>query len=113
MFGIWKTYRDVKKGVADPAMLGQELALDVIKGPLVLFTFLSGIFFAALFILAFTQLFGGPYVGFKIVFWLLFLPALFIGATIWMFFGKLRRMLDAAREKLKKDKTIIDAEVLK
>lgn len=111
MFGIIKTYSDVKKGIKDPTALGQDLALDVIKAPLILFTVLSILFFAALFILAFTGVLSGPYFGFKIVFWILFLPTLFIGATLWMLLGKISRMMDAARKKMNQKEKIIDAEV--
>ena len=44
MFGIFKTIMDVKKGVRDPGGLGKELALDIIKVPLLLFTILGGLF---------------------------------------------------------------------
>lgn len=111
MFGIWKTYRDVKKGVADPAALGQELAIDVIKAPLVLFTFIAAVFFGALGTAAWGGLVGGPYLGLKIIFWLMFVPTLSVGAMLWMFVGKLERMMDRARAKLKKDTNIIDAEI--
>ena len=53
MFGIFKTIMDVKKGVRDPGGLGKELALDIIKVPLLLFTILGGLFLVFMFILAF------------------------------------------------------------
>lgn len=112
MFGIYKTYRNVKKGIKDPALLGQDLALDIVKDPLLIFTIIGIIFFAGLFILAFTGLLGGPFLGFKILFWVLFLPALLAFSVAWMFLGKITKMLDKAREDLKKP-NIMDAEIIK
>ncbi len=113
MFGIWKTYRDVQKGIANPSALGQEFAIDVIKAPLTLLTFLAAVFFGALGTVAWSGLIGGPYLGLKIVFWLMFLPTLSVGAVAWMFIGKIERMMDRARQKLARPPDIIPAEVIK
>ncbi len=112
ILGIFKTYKDIKRGIKDPAALGQDMALDIIKGPLILFTIASVIFFAALFVLAYTGALGGPYLGFKIVFWLLFLPALFVEAIAWMLISNISKMMDRAREKMNKT-DIMEAEVVK
>ncbi len=111
MFGIFKTYSDVKKGIKDPTALGADLALDAIKGPMVIFTILAVLFFAALILVAYTGLLGGPYLFFKIVFWILFLPAFFISAVVWMFIGNVKKMMEKAREEMKKDSNVIDVEV--
>jgi len=113
MFGIWKTYKDAKKGVADPAALGQELAIDVIKAPLVLFSFIAAVFFGALGAAAWSGLVGGPYLGLKIIFWLMFVPTLSVGAMLWMLVGKLERMMDMARRKMVTKNKVVDAEVIK
>lgn len=111
MFGFFKTYKDIKKGINDPALLGQDLALDAIKAPIVLMTFFAVIFFGALFLLAFTHLLGGPFLFFKIVFWILIIPAIFVETVFWMFISRVKKMLDLARKNLKKKEGVIDAEV--
>lgn len=113
MFGIFKTYRDIKKGINDPKALGQELALDAIKTPVIISTIIAVIFFAALFILAFTGTFGGPFLFFKILFWVLFLPTLFIEAVLWMFIASIKHMMENARKKLDEKENVIEAEVTK
>ena len=112
MFGIFKTYRDVKKGVKDPGGLAQEMALDVVKGPLLVFTILASIFFIGLFIVSFTGLIGGP-LFLKIIFWILFLPTLLILSVAWMFLGKIKKTMDSARCKMGQNSDIITAEVVK
>ncbi len=113
MFGIFKTYSDVKKGIKNPAAFGQEMALDVLKGPLIIFTFLASVFFAAIFMVGFTGLLGGPYLFFKVVFWLLLIPAGIIGLAAWTMFGRIRRLFDSARKKMTQNGVIIPAEVVK
>lgn len=113
MFGVFKTYSDVKKGIKNPTAFGQDMALDVLKGPLVVFTFLTGVFFAALFIVGFTGLLGGPYVFFKVVFWLFLIPAGIIGLIVWTLFGRIKRALDIAGRKMTQKGDIITAEVVK
>lgn len=113
MFGIFKTYRDVKKGIKDPMLLGQDLALDVVKDPLLVFTIIGIIFFAGLFILAFTGLLGGPFLLFKILFWVMFVPAFLLVSIAWMVIGRISKALDRARAKMKDGSPIMDAEVVK
>lgn len=113
MFGIFKTYRDVKKGIKDPMLLGQDLALDVVKDPLLVFTIIGVIFFAGLFILAFTGLLGGPFLFFKILFWVLFVPALLLTSIVWIVIGRVSKALDRARAKMKEKSIITEAEVVK
>ncbi len=113
MFGIYKTYRNVKKGIKDPALLGQDLALDIVKDPLLIFTIIGIVFFAGLFILAFTGLLGGPFLGFKILFWVMFIPAFIMVSIAWMILGRISKVVDRARAKMKEGGKVIDAEVEK
>ncbi len=109
MFGILKTYKDMKKGVRDPGGLGKELALDIIKVPLLLFTILGGLFLVFMFILAFTSSLGGPYLFFKIVFILLTIPYILFQLIAWPIYRKLEGLAERAKSKI--NSKIIDGEV--
>lgn len=109
MFGILKTYKDMKKGVRDPGGLGKELALDIIKVPLLLFTILGGMFLVFMFILAFTASLGGPYLFFKIVFILLTIPYALFQLIAWPIYRKLERLAEGAKNKI--NEKIVDGEV--
>jgi hypothetical protein len=111
MFGVFKTYRDIKKGIKDPGALGQELALDAIKAPVIISTIIAVLFFAGLFILSFTELLGGSFLFFKIVFWILLVPTLIIEFVIWTVIGNLRRVIEKTRMSMKKE-GIMEAEVI-
>ena len=100
---------DVKKGVRDPGGLGKELALDIIKVPLLLFTILGGLFLVFMFILAFTVSLGGPYLFFKIVFILLTIPYVLFQLIAWPIYSKLEKLADRAKNKI--NEKIIDGEI--
>lgn len=100
MFGIFKIYNDTKKGVKDPAGLGKDLALDLIKGPLILFTFLGAGFLAMMFTVGFTGLLGGPYLFFKVVFWLLLIPFTIFELIGWSVYIKLERLTEKVKQKV-------------
>ena len=91
MFGIFKVYSDAKKGVRDPAGFGKELALDLIKAPLI------------------TALIGGPYLFFKIIFWLLLIPFGLFEIIGWSVYRKLEKLAERAKQKI--NEKIIDAEI--
>lgn len=99
MFGIFKIYRDVKKGIASPTGFGKELALDVIKGPLVLVTFLGGLVLALVFIAGFTGLFGGPYLVGRIFFFVGLVPFFLFELIAWTVYRKIERLLESARKR--------------
>lgn len=109
MFGIFKVYSDAKKGVKDPAGLGKELALDLIKGPLVLFTFLGAVFLAIMFTVGFTGLLGGPYIFFKVVFILLLIPFTIFELIGWSVYRKLERLAERAKQKV--NEKIVEGEI--
>ena len=100
MFGIFKIYTDAKRGVKDPAGLGKDLALDLIKGPLILFTFLGAVFLAMMFTVGFTGLLGGPYLFFKVVFWLLLIPFTIFELIGWSVYRKIERIAERAKERV-------------
>lgn len=100
MFGIFKVYSDAKKGVRDPAGLGKDLALDLVKGPLVLFTFLGGLFLAVMCIIGFTGLLGGPYLFFKVVFWLMTIPFIIFQLVGWTLYRKLEQLVEKTRQRV-------------
>lgn len=100
MFGIFKIYSDAKKGVKDPAGLGKELALDLIKGPLVIFTFFGAVFLTLMAVLGLTHIFGGPYLFFKVVFILLLIPFTIFELIGWTLYKKIERVVEKARQKV-------------
>lgn len=100
MFGIFKIYSDTKKGVKDPAGLGKELALDLIKGPLIIFTFFGAVFLTLMAVLGLTHIFGGPYVFFKVVFILLLIPFIIFELIGWSVYGKLERLAERAKQRV-------------
>lgn len=100
MFGIFKIYSDAKKGVKDPAGLGKELALDLIKGPLVIFTFFGAVFLTLMAVLGLTHIFGGPYLFFKAVFILLLIPFTIFELIGWTLYKKIERVVEKARQKV-------------
>lgn len=107
MFGIFKTISDVKKGIHDPAGLGQEMALDVVRAPLIIFTIIGILFLALMFVLGFTSVFGHPYGFFKVIFWVMGIGFVLIELILWSLFGVFKRMVQAAKKKVD-DSKIID-----
>jgi hypothetical protein len=107
MFGIFKTISDVRKGIHDPAGLGQELALDVVRAPIIIFTAIGILFLGLMFILGFTSVFNHPHVFFKVMFWILGIAFALIELVLWSLFGVFKRVVEAAKQKVK-DSKIID-----
>lgn len=109
MFGIFKTISDVKKGIHDPAGLGQEMALDVIRAPIIIFTIIGILFLALMFILGFTNVFGHPYLFFKVIFWVMGIAFALIELALWSLFGVFKRMVQSAKKGIS-NKNVISAE---
>lgn len=107
MFGIFKTISDVKKGIHDPAGLGQEMALDVVRAPIIIFTIIGILFLGLMFVLGFTSVFGHPYGFFKAVFWVMGVGFVLIELMLWSLFGVFKRMVQAAKKRVD-DSKIID-----
>lgn len=111
IFTIIKTYKDVKKGVNDPTGFGQDFALDVLKAPLILFTF-AGLFGLALFfILGWTELLSGPFGFFRFVFFLLLLPFTILEIVFWSLFNKLKKVIQKVKNRVDERMNTIDVEV--
>ena len=107
MFGIFKTILDVRKGVKDPTGLGEEMALDVFRAPILIFTIIGILFLGLMFLLGFTGLFGHPYGFFKVVFWILTIPFVIIDLTLWSIFRAYKNLVSRAKKKVD-DSKIID-----
>jgi O-antigen/teichoic acid export membrane protein len=107
MFGIFKTISDVRKGVKDPTSFGEELAIDVVKGPILVFTIIGVLFLLLMFMLGYTEVFGHPYGFFKVVFWLLAIPFFIIDLTLWSVFRAYKALVKSAKKKVD-DSKIID-----
>ena len=111
IFSILKTYKDVKKGTADPTGFGRDLALDVLKVPLMIFT-ISGIFaLVVLFLLGWTEVLSGPFGFFRFVFFLLLIPFGILQLIFWKLFNKAKKLLKQAKKKVDERMNTIDVEV--
>ncbi len=106
MFGIFKTILDVRKGVKDPTGLGQELALDVFRAPVLVFTIVGILFLALMFFLGYTEVFGHSYGFFKVVFWILTIPFVIIDLILWSVFRAYKSLLRSAKKKVDDSKVI-------
>ncbi len=106
MFGIFKTILDVRKGIKNPTGLGEELALDVFRAPILVFSIVGILFLALMFLLGFTGVFGHPYGFFKVVFWILFIPFVIIDLTLWSVFRAYKNLVRSAKKKVDDSKVI-------
>ncbi len=110
MFGIFKTISDVRKGIHDPAGLGQEMALDVIRAPLLVFTVIGILFLALMFILGLTSVFSHPHLFFRIIFWLGAVSFAIIELIMWSLFRAFKKMVHTIKKKVSENS--INAEVI-
>lgn len=100
MFQILKLFSDAKKGIKDPGGLGKEVALDIIKIPLLVFTLGGGLFLALMAVLGFSTFIGGPYLFFKVVFILLLIPYVIFQLIGWTLYKKIESVVEKARQKV-------------
>jgi O-antigen/teichoic acid export membrane protein len=110
MFTILKTIRDVRKGIHDPAGLGQELAEDVVRAPLILFTIIGVAFLGIMFLLGFTSVFSHPHLFFRVIFWFGLIPFIVMELIVWSLFRVFKKMVNTAKQKV--SGKIINAEVV-
>lgn len=110
IFSAFKTYKDIKKGVASPTGLGQEMLLDVIKVPLVIFTIGGIVALALFFILGWTELLSGPYGFFKFVFWFLLIPFSILQLVFWKLFSKAKTLVQKAKNRVDEELNTIKVE---
>jgi hypothetical protein len=110
IFGILKTYKDVRRGVNDPTGLGQDIALDVLKAPLILFTIVGIAGLVPFFILGWTELLSGPFGFFKFVFFLLLIPFTILEVVFWSLFNRFKKILQKAKNRVDEHMNTIDVE---
>ncbi|MCC7469668.1 MAG: hypothetical protein IT284_00805 [Bacteroidetes bacterium] len=111
IFAIFKTYKDIKRGTADPAGFGQEMLLDVFKVPLILFTIIGSVVLILLFILGWTNILLNSLGIFKVLFFLIFIPFLILEIIFWSIFGRIKKLTGKAKEKVNERLKAIDAEI--
>lgn len=107
MFTIFKTIRDVRKGVKDPSGFGAEMAEDLVRGPILVFTIVGILFFVLVFLLGYTEVFGNDFGFFKVVFWILGIPFLLIDLTLWSVFRGYKALVQSAKKRVD-DSNVID-----
>ncbi len=110
IFAAFKTYKDIKKGIASPTGFGQEALLDVIKVPLVIFTIGGIVALALFFILGWTELLSGPYLFFKFVFWFLLIPFSILQLVFWKLFSKAKTLVQKAKNRVDEEINTIRVE---
>lgn len=113
MFGIIKTYNDAKRGMKDPAGFAKDLALDVIKAPLILFTFIGVLVLGFLFVFGWTNLIFSSLGIFKVLFFLIFIPFLILEIIFWAIFNKIKEITQKAKNRVDEEFKTIDAEIEK
>lgn len=106
IFAAIKTYKDLRDGTKDPTGFGRDLALDVIKAPLVLFSIIGLVGVAFFFILGFTELILPSLGFFKFVFFISFFVFLIVEVVTWTMFLKIKKLLEKAKKS-------VDARVVK
>ncbi len=111
IFGVFKTYKDIKKGTADPTGFGRGMLLGVIKAPLILFTIIGLGALAVCFIFGWTSLLFGPSGFFRFLFFVLLIPFSIFSVIFWSIYSKLKKLTQRAKERADEEFGIIDADV--
>jgi hypothetical protein len=111
IFGIFKTYRDIKKGTADPTGFGRGMLLGVVKAPLMLFTLIGLGALAICFIFGWTGLLFGPFGFFRFLFFIILIPFSIFGVIFWSIYSKLKKLTQRAKERMDEEINIISAEI--
>lgn len=110
IFAAFKTYKDIKKGIASPTGLGQEMLLDVLKAPLIVFTVVGIGALTLFFIFGWTDLLSGPYGFFKFVFWFLLIPFSILELVFWKLFSKAKALVQKAKDRVDEEMNTINVE---
>src|SRR3989338_2333690 len=84
LFKIFFIGREIRKGINNPGEFLAEQSLDFLKGVFILLG--VGVF-------GFTSWLGGPYVFFKILFWILFIPFALCEIFLISIFRKIKKIL--------------------
>ncbi len=100
----------MKKGVKDPTGLGKEMALDVLKIPLVIFTIVGIGALALFYILGWTELLSGPYLFFKFVFWFSLIPFSILQIFFWKLFKSFKKLVQKAKNRIDEEVNTIKVE---
>lgn len=94
--GIFRVFfigREIKKGINDPGGFLAEESLSFLKGFLIVGSLVGFIFILLFGILGFSSWLGGPYGFFKVLFWILFIPFMFIEIFLISIFLKIKKVL--------------------
>jgi len=110
IFAAFKTYRDVKNGVANPTRFGQNAILEVVKIPLVIFTVGGVLAFALFFILGWTEVLSGPFGFFRFLFWFLLIPFVILQIVFWKIFSSFKKLVKRAKNRMDEEVNTIKVE---
>jgi hypothetical protein len=111
IFAAFKTYRDVKNGVANPTGFGQDAILEVVKIPLIIFTVGGVLALALFFILGWTELLSGPFGFFRFLFWFLLIPFTVLQIFFWKLFSGFKKLVQRAKNRVDEEVNTIRVEV--
>lgn len=111
IFSSFKTYRDIKSGIANPTDFGKEALLGIVKTPLLIFTVAGFVVLALFFILGWTELLTKPLGFFRVVFVLVLIPFSILQIIIWRLFKGLKRVIGKSKKTTEQQTEIIDVEI--
>lgn len=110
IFAIFKTYKDIKNGVADPTGFGQDALLEVLKVPLILFTIIGVLVLGLFYILGFTEIVLSSLGFFKFLFWISLIPFLILELLLWLFYKAISGMIGKVKNRVDKEINTIKVE---
>jgi len=110
IFTAFKTYKDVKNGVANPTGFGQDALLEVVKIPLVLFTVGGVLALALFFILGWTEVLSGPFGFFRFLFFFLLIPFGVLQLVFWKLFSSFKKLVQKAKNRVDDEVNTIKVE---
>lgn len=110
IFGIFKTYKDIKNGVADPTGFGQDALLEVLKTPLIIFTIIGFLVLGLFYILGFTELIFSSLGFFKFLFWVSLIPFLILELVLWLLYSVIKKMVGKIKNRVDREINTIKVE---
>lgn len=107
IFKIFFLKREIQKGLNNPSDFVSEQLFSSFQGLFILLSLIPLIFIIFFGVLGLTSWLGGPYGFFKVIFWLFFIPYLFLEFFIISIFLKIKKI---AKKRIKK--TIIEIKAI-
>lgn len=110
IFSVFKTIRDVRKGVKDPTGFGQDALLEVLQVPLILFSVIGALGLGLFFILGYTDLIFSPLGFFRFLFWLGACMFFLFEIVAWSLYRKMKRVVGRVKRQIDEEVNTITVE---